>query len=254
MWCRRWGFAWWFAALSVLVFIYALTPWASEAGLGALQRWVFRPSGYTWLARPWTALTYTLVHADLSHLLFNLVALVLLEHRVRRIGTRRIVLLASLAALMGAACYTILASALSAWGIYYSAFALVGSSSIVFGLCALAVLIEPRAIVYPTPWGALRLWHLALGLFLISLLGRGNLGGLMAHLGGALSGCLCYWLWIGRGRDEEDEAEAERRQRLIDQARRSGIHSLSPAERKWLADLGRRSRTSRSHTPHARQH
>lgn len=242
---RVWGFIEWLAACSVLVFVYSLTPWADGSWGGNLQRWVFRPSLYTWLERPWTALTYALIHADLSHLLLNLIALAYLYRRVQSLGSLRLAILSFSSILMGALFYTLADAALSAYGIYHEALALVGFSSVVFGLCALSVLAYPRAFVYDTPWGVLRLWHLVLGVLLLSLLGTTNLGGFMAHLGGGAVGCFCYWLWYVGSRDQiATPGLGQRHQALLQKARRSGIHSLTPEERQWLIDHGQTEQSS----------
>lgn len=250
---RRWGLVEWFIACCALVFVYSLTPWAVGSGVASLQRWVFRPGGYVWQERPWTALSYALIHADLPHLILNLLALGYLSRRVGHIGSRRLAILLLSSILLGAVFYSLGDVIFSALGIYYNAWSLLGSSAAIFGLCILNVLYAPRAFVAKTPWGVLRLWHLALGIFLISLLGWGNVGGLLAHLGGAFAGWLCYWLWLGRESSlGTGEANEDRRKRLIDKARRSGIHSLSREERKWLLRDGKPSAigkpSSRSHS------
>ncbi|MDO4707223.1 MAG: rhomboid family intramembrane serine protease [Porphyromonadaceae bacterium] len=245
LWSRRWGFVEWFTVCVVLIFVYSLTPWADGPGECSLQRWVFRPTSYVWLTRPWTALTYALIHVDLLHLVFNLVALAYFYTLAIPLGRWRLMLLIALATISGAFFYTLGAAALSAWGAYYEAYALVGSSSAVFGLCTLNVLLWPGHVVSERRWGRLRLWHLAMGLLLISLLGRGNIGGLLAHVGGVFAGCVCYWLWDDGKRSRRREQDEGECQRLIEQARRSGTHSLSREEREWLKTQKRSPRGSK---------
>lgn len=231
---RQWQGDIWFIVLCILVFVYSLTPWASSGGIGDLQRWIFRPNLHSVLARPWTLISYVFVHGDLIHLSLNLLGLNYLYHRLKTLDQIRLALLGLGSTILGALCYLIGAALLSSWGIYYEPLGLGGASSILFGLYTFCVLLTPQAEVCSTPWGVLRLWQVGLILIAFSLVGRSNIGGLLAHLGGIISGGLCYWLWAyksPRGQAPEDE---NRRRQLIERVRRSGIHSLTPEERKWL--------------------
>lgn len=148
----------------------------------------FHPEGYTWWHYPWGVLTYAWWHRDFFSLGLNLLFIYglggLYEGFDTGCGFLRTFVWGSLA---GALCYALSSALASLFGVYL-VLPLSGASA---GICALAfrlAMAEPRLMVRLM---GLRLPFLGLILFiylLSSLLGGANVGGILAHLGGALYG------------------------------------------------------------------
>jgi membrane associated rhomboid family serine protease len=137
----------------------------------------FYPPGV--LARPWTAITYMFVHADIWHILFNMVALYFFGPRLEeRLGSRVFLTLYITSGLAGALLSFLTPNAL-----------IVGASGAVFGVQLGFARYWPRERIYI--WGVLPLeaWVLVLITTYLSL--RGGFSGgdgtaHWAHLGGYL--------------------------------------------------------------------
>ncbi|WP_395717760.1 rhomboid family intramembrane serine protease [Prosthecobacter sp.] len=148
----------------------------------------------------WTIFTYAFVHADLWHLLLNLMLLGYAGMGVQKhFGSRHFLAIYLLSAITGAATEMIV----NGWARGDTVTPLIGASASAFGLLmALAVMLpgqELTAFIYFIIPVRLRMWTLAKGLFLAQLvvgvagLFSGVLPEVMqiayfAHLGGAAAG------------------------------------------------------------------
>lgn len=161
----------------------------------AILEWIGVPADPEYLLyRPWTILTYMFTQFEFIHLLFNMLWLywfgsIFLNHFTER-QLFGVYLLGGIAgAFLYVLSYNIFPyfdqiTRLSSWAIGSSASVM----AIVFAVCTYL----PHYKVRIFPVGGVKLIYLALFTALIDLLSiqAGNAGGHIAHLGGALFGCL----------------------------------------------------------------
>lgn len=142
-------------------------------------------------SRPWTLVTYMFVHADIVHLLFNMLGLFFFGPRLEMyLGARPFLMLYVVSGLAGAV--------LSFFTPYA---AIVGASGAVFGVLMAFALYWPRDMIFV--WGIIPIqarWLVVI-LTLLSLfggLGAGSDGiAHFAHLGGFAAGYL-FVRWMER--------------------------------------------------------
>jgi len=265
---------------------FTLTPWVrrllvATGGAYLLQLTVFTSP---WLvetfgfapayvtSRPWSLLTYALLHGSMLHLLFNLLGLFMFGPPVEtRLGGARFIRL-YLVSTLGGAVLSLAFATLTGHGV------IIGASAAVFGVMLAFVLDWPDApvFVFPLPVPVKARW-VVVGLAAISLLA--GLGGSrdgvahLAHLGG-FGGALLYLrgpalLRVsarGRARDREcavlvhpsgevarsaapqarrsrhgaDSATLAEMDRVLDKISAGGLESLTPEERRFLDEVSQR--------------
>jgi membrane associated rhomboid family serine protease len=211
------------------------------------------------LARPWTIVTYMFVHAGLTHILFNMIALYFFGPRVeQRIGSERFFSLYMISGITGGLLSFVFAPAAP----------IVGASGAIFGVMLAYARFWPRDRIYI--WGVLPIearW-LVIGYTVLSLwwgFGGGASGTAhFAHLGGFVGGFLCLlymqrhqgakrfrkqataapatkdalvgdWRKVDRSRIHAINREEV--DRILDKISKSGIASLTPQERLFLSNF-----------------
>ncbi len=224
-------------------------------------------------ARPWTLLTYMFLHAGFLHLAFNLLALFVFGPDVEeRMGGGAFLRYYLLCGLGGAAFSLVLG-----W-IFGRLNPVIGASAAVYGVLLAFAWAAPNAPISvlflpePIPAKWLVTFIVALSLVLALLPSSDGVAHL-AHLGGFVTGFLYLkaadWRLgraerqlrrasqpsvlvhpgrAARGRDaptgrraERDPAQAEV-DRVLDKISARGIDSLTPAERRFLAEMSRKMR------------
>lgn len=210
----------------------------------------FYPNPYAVRHQPWSILTYPWFHTDLLSLGVNILSLYALARLwMGGRGQGKHYLMTFLwGSLWGAALYGV-----AVWLGVVASLPLYGASA---GVCALAfrlAMAEPRRQVIAM---GLRMNFLVLILLiytLTTLLSGQNLGGVLAHLGGAVYGILLvYRSWLhpkpphnGQARADKNthkptrtraEQEGQSREQALIQRklRESGYKSLSPQEQEKL--------------------
>ena len=211
------------------------------------------------LARPWTIVSYMFLHANLMHILFNMIALYFFGPRVeQRIGSERFFALYMISGITGGLLSFVFAPAAP----------IVGASGAIFGVMLAYARFWPRDRIYI--WGVLPIearW-LVIGYTFLSLWG-GFSGGAsqtahFAHLGGFVGGFLCLlymqhhqgtkkfrkqatatppakdavvgdWRKVDRSRIHAINREEV--DRILDKINTSGIASLTPQERLFLSNF-----------------
>ena len=161
-----------------------------RTGTGIANALAFVPSEV--LRQPWTLVTYMFVHANTTHILFNMLALYFFGPRVEeRLGSRRFITLYALSGISGAVLSMI-----------FAPFApIVGASGAVFGIMLAFAKFWPKAQIYIM--GILPLEaRIAVMLMAAAALWsgiQGSRGGVadFAHLGGFVGGWL-YLKWLDR--------------------------------------------------------
>lgn len=160
------------------------------------------------LYRLWTPFTYMFVHDGFWHILWNMIFLywfgkILAEY----LGGAKVVNLYVLGGLMGAFVYSLIYPVLLAL-IYPSADPatfdgnLVGASGAVFAVVFGTATLMPNYAVFLLFLGPVRIKYIALVYMLMFIIGLkgGNMGGELAHIGGALMGFI-YIRQLQAGRD-----------------------------------------------------
>lgn len=231
---------------NVLMFFVQQTVPASTSAL------VFVPAAL--FVRPWTLVTYMFLHANFTHILFNMLGLYFFGPRVeQRIGSPRFFSLYMIAGITGGLLSFVNPGA-----------AIIGASGAVFGVLLAFARFWPRDRIYI--WGVLPIearWLVVI-YTVISLMGWGSGVAHFAHLGGFL-GAFLYLLWLERhagarrfrrvatapppardavlgnwrkvdragihdvNRDEVD--------RILDKISATGLESLTAAERLFLSNF-----------------
>ena len=212
------------------------------------------------LARPWTIVTYMFVHAGLTHILFNMIALYFFGPRVeQRIGSERFFSLYMISGITGGLLSFVFAPAAP----------IVGASGAIFGVMLAYARFWPRDRIYI--WGVLPIearW-LVIGYTVLSLWGGfgGGASGTahFAHLGGFVGGFLCLLYmqrhqgakrfrkqatavpptkkdsldgdWHKVDRSRIHAVNREEVDRILDKISKSGIASLTPQERLFLSNF-----------------
>lgn len=186
----------------VLIRLLAVGTWMFGGDSMAVTQWVAMPSDlWLLLKRPWTLLTYMFAHADLLHILFNMLWLYWMGRIFMEFfSSKHISGLYLLGGWGGAALYLLAANLLPS---------LAGHSGVLIGSSAAVIAIVVATAVYVPDYkiGLLFLGEVAIkwvaivtvAIALLSLDG-GNVGGNIAHIGGALVGAW-FALRIKQGRD-----------------------------------------------------
>ncbi len=261
-WVRR------LVVANLVVFLLQVTLFVSP---GFLATFGFVP--LTALARPWTFLTYMFLHGNFLHLAFNLLALFVFGPQVEeRMGGGAFLRYYLLCGLGGAALSFVLMQ-------FRPVTLVVGASAAVYGVLLAFAWAWPdqpiNVFLLPTPIPAkwLVTFYVAVTLVL-ALLSTSDGVAHLAHLGGFATGFLYLKVgdWrLGRAertlrrrtepsvlvhpgraarasdapkpprRVERDPAQAEI-DRVLDKISARGIDSLTPAERRFLAEMSRKMR------------
>jgi membrane associated rhomboid family serine protease len=230
--------------------------------------------GGTGFPQVWRFLGFQFLHANLPHLIFNMMGLWFFGPVVERyLGGKRYGAFYLLCGICGAAMYLLLnflGTQMGSVGASIpfllpndAATPLVGASAGVFGVIMAAAFLAPSAEVLVFMIIPMPLRNLAYTLVAVALLtlffGGDNAGGEAAHLGGAIAG---FWLirkphllhalfdWLGtvdptsrsrrvRSVRRRGVANAEI-DRILDKIQREGLHSLNDSERQTLREASRR--------------
>ena len=257
-----------FVGLHIAVIICV---WAGGSEFSALQ-WVEMPSYLPDLAvRPWTVLTYMFAQYDVMHILFNMLWLYWFGVLFQDIcGGRALLRLYLLGGIAGAlffllAVNLIMPSMSHSW--------LIGSSAGVIAIVAATAIKMPDFRFNLLFLGPVALKWIAIVTIVLDLIGvkGANVGGHIAHLGGAVVGAayallqrkgtditrpieivLNFFSRIGtarprvktKGPHRESKAEIERdRARLdeiLEKIKHSGYSALTQEERRMLFEISNR--------------
>ncbi len=231
---------------NVLMFFIQQT---MPASTGAL---VFVPAAL--LVRPWTLVTYMFLHANFTHILFNMLGLYFFGPRVeQRMGSPRFFALYMISGITG-----------GLLSFTNPEVAIIGASGAIFGVLLAFARFWPRDRIYI--WGVLPIEARWLVIIYtgISLLGVGSGVAHFAHLGGFL-GAFLYLLWLDRtagarkfrrvasapppskdallgnwrqvDRAGVHDVNKDEVDRILDKISAMGIGSLTPAERLFLSNF-----------------
>ena len=198
----------------------------------------FYPEWSKVLTQPWSLVTYALPHFNFLHFLSNMcLVYALLPTMEGLIGPRHFlwaylggIVAGALAYLLG---YQLLGAEL------ILPLSLQGASAAILSVCATGITVDRKILSMFTlrfsgrSIPPIALWILLFFIFISA--GRSNLGGHLAHLGGILFGVGCglYYRYRLRSLRSTTNTNLES---LLEKIRHSGIHSLSPIERRLLME------------------
>ena len=153
------------------------------------------------LKQPWSLLTYSFLHGGFTHILFNMIWLNFFSKFILNLfSEKRFLTVYLLGSLYGGLLFV---TAYNVFPVFQSkAGYLLGASASVSALMVFAATYSPN-ISFRFFMVTIKLWQLAVGLFLLDLfrLGSGtNPGGMLSHVGGAVFGYL-YAVQLAKGND-----------------------------------------------------
>ncbi|MEZ4838805.1 rhomboid family intramembrane serine protease [Flavobacterium sp.] len=157
------------------------------------------PSDLLW--KPWSILTYAFFHADIFHILFNLIVLNFAGRLFLTFFTQKQLLsLYLLGAIFSG--FIFIVSYLVFPALIKQNAALIGASGAIMAVLFATTTYAPYMQIRLLLIGTVKLWHIALFYLIIDLisLSFSNVGGHIAHLGGALFGYL-YSSQLKNGND-----------------------------------------------------
>ena len=167
-----------------------------------LMQWFVLPEGpIEVLKQPWSLLTYSFFHGGFMHILFNMIWLNFFSKFILNLfSEKRFLTVYLLGALYGGLLFV---TAYNVFPVFQSkAGYLLGASASVSALMVFAATYSPN-ISFRFFMMTIKLWQLAVGLFLLDLfrLGSGtNPGGMLSHVGGAVFGYV-YAVQLAKGND-----------------------------------------------------
>ncbi|SHL95800.1 Membrane associated serine protease, rhomboid family [Chitinophaga sp. CF418] len=224
---------------------------------------------YAFIRKPWGLLTYMFTHLEFLHILFNMLNLYWFGNIFRSfLGNQRVLPLYLLGGIMGGIAYLL---------VYNLAFGgvnapMIGASASVMALLIACATKLPNYEIGLLFVGSIRLKWLALVVIILDLISltQGNVGGIVAHMGGAVTGFIyikflnngtdicqpLIWLFNRRLRVEtpkrsfkpkksplklvkpsQEENKQLRLDQLLDKINDNGMDSLSPEEKAWLKKM-----------------
>lgn len=162
-------------------------------GIEAIMlQWLGVPSSVSMLVlRPWTAITYMFMHFDFLHIFFNMFMLYVGGRLfIDYLGSNRLSGTYVLGGLFGAVFFIVAYNIFPVFATVKSSAAAIGASASVLAIFVAIATYMPNHRLYLIIFGPIRLKYIALIFILVDLLSitRGNAGGHIAHLGGALWG------------------------------------------------------------------
>jgi membrane associated rhomboid family serine protease len=247
-----------------------------DAGSNLIKDWLYlNGSFFNLIIHPWTAVTHMFVHGGLMHLLFNMLSLFFIfQLFVRYFSSRQFINVYFAGGLAGALMFILSVNLFPLFGGIASLHYASGASAAVMATLVAVCTYRPGDHVFLFGVFRMQLRWIAVIFVLLDLINitRGNEGGHLAHLGGALFG----FLWgtnLGKGRDlasffqpvqdffassgrvkksplkvahkQSNLAQASTKEKeekvneILDKISRSGYDSLSKTEKALLFDLSK---------------
>lgn len=183
-------------------FLFFIASFLFNTSSEVLMQWFVLPEEpIEVLKQPWSLLTYSFLHGGFTHILFNMIWLNFFSKFILNLfSEKRFLTVYLLGALYGGLLFV---TAYNVFPVFQSkAGYLLGASASVFALMVFAATYSPN-ISFRFFMVTIKLWQLAVGLFLLDLfrLGSGtNPGGMLSHIGGAVFGYL-YAVQLAKGND-----------------------------------------------------
>lgn len=248
----------------VIVRLMDFLSYVSDLGSAEALHWLAMPMQVAdFVTKPWTLVTYQFVHYDFVHIAFNMLCLHwfgrLFSHLI---GERLLLRTYLLGGIVGAVLCLVIQAFSHSVGI------LLGASGAVLALLFAVAVFEPEYRVNIVFVGNIRLKYYALifvAIDILSIAAWNNVGGHVAHLGGALLGVALGLWWKRNGVPQlkaenayqphrakmkvvygdkqcdidyntQKQARSQEVDRILEKIKLSGYDSLSKHERQTLFD------------------
>jgi membrane associated rhomboid family serine protease len=189
--------------INVIIFLaFSISSFLFNIDRGVLMQWLWLPEEpLEVLMQPWSILTYSFLHGDFWHILFNMLWLHFFSRFILNLfSEKRFLTMYLLGALYGGLLFVV---GYNLFPVFKSTSgSLIGASASVSALMVFAGTYSPN-ISFRFFMVTIKLWQLVLGLFLLDLvrLGTGtNAGGMLSHIGGAIFGYF-YATQLTKGKD-----------------------------------------------------
>jgi len=240
-----------------------------------ITKWFAVPASLSsLLVKPWTLFTYMFLHQDFFHLLFNILYLYF-GGRIFQdlLGEKRLISTYILGGLSGAVLFILSYNIFPVFNVALPDARALGASAAVLAIIVAIATKVPNYVVNLVFLGAVKLKYIAIVLVVLDLISfqKGNAGGHIAHLGGALFGffyikqlekgkdwSLWYFAWTNaikslfkkadkskvkvvyknqgskRKSTKQNDNEQEIVDKILDKISKSGYDSLSKEEKDFL--------------------
>ncbi|MFD1063482.1 rhomboid family intramembrane serine protease [Winogradskyella litorisediminis] len=177
-------------AINVIVFVVCLLLWVSK--LGWLQNYFVLPSDFLdFIIQPWSIITYSFIHADFMHIIFNMLFLFYLSRVLVNLFRPKMVLnIYFLGIIVGGVLYMSVAS-LWPTNFFGAGGNLRGASAGVAALLVFVAVYMPDSQIRPFNLFNIQWKYVALifvSLDVIRMLLGFNSGGYVSHIGGYILG------------------------------------------------------------------
>lgn len=253
----------WLLIINAIVFVLdnILTGSSRASGLSPFRVGNFNVEQGIYQLQLWRLFTYQFLHADLFHILFNMIVLYFFGPMLEQWwGSRRFVVFYLLCGASGAVFMTLFV--LVAPGLLDVSVnsPLVGASGSIYGILIGAAILFPNhrmmLMIPPIPMSLRTMALIFIGIAVLTIIvGGQNAGGEAAHLGGALLGFMLVKVpfvldWADglsptavqhkietkqRERSRQKQISKEQEvDRILDKVKKQGLASLTERERKVL--------------------
>ncbi len=215
--------------------------------LNFFEKWfsVF-PNSFASVLQVWRLITYQFLHANIMHILFNMLGLYFLGPTLERHwGSKKFLIFYLSCGVAGGLFYTFLVALKFLWS-----GPMIGASGAILGMLAACAILFPQFVVFiflfPVPIRVAAVGLTIMYFFFVITRGA-NAGGHAAHLAGMAAGAIYVFshswrskfkLKIGAGQWKKKMAEQRNLQfevdRILKKVHDHGMHSLTHKEKKIL--------------------
>lgn len=148
---------------------------------------------FTFLAKPWTIITYAFVHdlTGIFHILFNMLIFYWFGKLfIEYLGSDKLIAIYLLGALAGGISYLLVYNTIPFYKEVAPLVGMVGASAAVYAVLVATAVLIPDYTFFLLFLGPIKIKYIAMFYIVISFIGSigDNAGGNIAHLGGALMG------------------------------------------------------------------
>ncbi len=189
-----------FLVMSVTILVCTL----SAVPTSWVQTLMMPASGWKFIHQPWSIITYMFLHTGFIHLIFNVLALYWFgKFFLSYYSQKQLTSLYIIGGIFGALVYMLGYNVFAYFSPAVNFSYLLGASASVMAILFAPVVTDPNREIHLAFIGNIKLKYLGLAFLLIDLLGIGatNPGGSMAHIGGAIAGCIFALLINKKGID-----------------------------------------------------
>lgn len=171
---------------------------------GWFDYWLAFPSNlFEFITRPWTIITYMFMHADIWHILFNLLWLYWFgQIFLQYLDQKKILGVYFLGGICGAVLYALVYNIFPVFELVRFGSNMVGASAAIMAIVIAISVIAPNYTIVLFLFGPVKLKYIAIVTVIIDFISiqSVNAGGHIAHIGGAIFGYF-YAVQYQKGQD-----------------------------------------------------